>query len=159
MTDLNLQSVRRVTSCYALPDAKAASLGAISELVQELAGYDLFTVLRCCDETQETVREFSTDQATYPLGGRKPFNPNVRTPAFLSGQAPHISSTRQEILDTYGNDNKLRALDYISAVNVPILWDGKLVGMFNFLSNSKTYSEFETQQVLQLAPFGVPALI
>lgn len=120
-------------------------------------GWDLFTILACDHAQREVVRLHSSDPGNHRLGGRKPFNLRVLQPPFVAGQRTHRCSGRAEVAACYANDPGVRA--YAAAINIPVVWEGGLVGMVNLLSVEGGVARCDDRALLALAALSLPLFL
>ncbi|MCB1971185.1 MAG: GAF domain-containing protein [Geminicoccaceae bacterium] len=146
----------------ALADANqpTAAFDGLAAIVRQRIGCRLFTVL-CRDvDTNESVRIYTSEPEAYPVGGRK-------TPSNLSGWGeqvlvkaqPWLGRTHEDIAWAFFDHELIKSLGCGSAINLPVRWNGNVLGTINILDAENAYSESSVKAVLPFAPLMVPPLL
>jgi len=140
----------------AVADTVAGRLAAIDRALGEGIGHKLFTVLVVNRARGENQRIYSSLPEAYPVGGAKPI---------VTGSLAGVLEGRCRFLDTYDDvkaaffDHALiRSLGCESCVNVPVMWNGAVIGMLNLLHEARWYGEEDVPTFRIMAALAVPAL-
>lgn len=145
--------------------ARAAAVAAPGELFGDLArvcaglvGWKLFTVL-AIDHRQRLARRFYTsDPASYPIGGAKSFyGSELGATAFTDGRA-FIARDHQELTRVFPDHELISRLGCGAALNVPVRHHGRVVGSVNILDVPNSYSESDAALIGPLAQYCAATL-
>jgi len=143
----------RTTSADPLPHlaAVAAALGrpgqpgplfeALERAMGATLGHKLFTILRYHPDLHESERIYSNQPAAYPVGGRKPVRETPSTACVIGQQRPYIGRTADDIRACFGDHMLILSLGCESALNLPVVFDGRVLGTVNLLHEAGWYDE------------------
>lgn len=94
------------------------------------------------DEQGEVAsRIYTTDQAKYPLSGRKPMLRSGWSEQVLRDRRIFVANTYEEFRPHYVDWEKLRDLGFGAAVNFLAVVDGRTVGTVNLLAKPGSYPQ------------------
>ena len=114
----------------------------LDQRLQQSVGHRLFTVLVLNWSANENQRCYSSRPDAYPLSSPKPIDRNglvfKRTVAL--GQ-PLISPDRAACRKAFFDHELIASLGCESAVNVPVVWNGEVLGTLNLLHQAGWYRE------------------
>lgn len=131
----------------------------LSDLCLEMVGHKLLTLMKI-DSSENTVRRiYTTDHLHYPEGGYKPIPENVWTEMVLVNQQSFLAVNIEEISKVFFDYELIESLGLGSAVNVPIICFGKVLGTVNLLHEEDFYDQDSIEQLQQLMPWFVIALV
>lgn len=136
----------------------ADTFDRIAGLARASFGYRLFTAMRYRRETDEVERAFSTDPASYPVGGRKLKRDTAWSRQVLGAGEPYFANDERGIRAAFDDAEKILALGLGAVINVPVRQDGQVVGTLNFLREAGGYSPDDLPRALALAPLAAAAL-
>ena len=110
-----------------------ALFGALDRAMGASLGHRLFTVLRYHPDVQESERLYTSQGAEYPVGGRKTVRPTPSTARVFGERRPYIGRTAADIRACFGDAELILSLGCESVLNLPVLFDGRVLGTVNLL--------------------------
>jgi GAF domain-containing protein len=132
-----------------------ALFAAIAELAARRVDAGLVTAMRH-DEAASTVeRIYSSNEAAYPVGGRKVKQESDWSRHVLVEHRVLVSGGDDAIRKHYNDHAIIFGLGLHSCVNVPLVSAGKCIGTLNVLRREAEWSE---QQVTLARTLGIAAL-
>jgi len=140
---------RELTSLYA----------AIDELVQEVIGHRLFTLMRVHEASSEVERIYSSSTAAYPVGGRKDKRDTPWSRAVLDRGEVFVARTPDEVRAAFSDYPLIFSLGIGSIMNVPLAYLGRRLGTMNISHESGWFTEQDAAAARLIAPFVVPSLL
>ncbi|WP_103350810.1 GAF domain-containing protein [Amycolatopsis sp. CA-128772] len=135
------------------------SLSLVEERVRAELGVRLFTVLAWIPERRALRRVHSSHPAEYPVGGEK----TVEVAAgwlekCVTAQEPYFGPDRAAVREIFADHELIGSLGCGSIINVPVVADGRTLGVLNILDAEGAYDEDSVRRAELLAPLAVPAL-
>ncbi|MEV6312784.1 GAF domain-containing protein [Streptomyces sp. NPDC051840] len=136
--------------------------GPFSSLEQEIrttVGVRLFTVLAWFPERGVLRRVHSSHPGPYPVGGEKS--------AEVSGgwleqcvvrQLPYLGPDRAAVREVFADHRTIDELGCGAVVNVPVVDEGRTLGMLNVLGSEGSYDDESVRALSALATRAVPGL-
>jgi len=131
---------------------------AVDRLVGEVVGHKLFTLMRL-HGTTEVERIYSSDEAAYPVGGRKS---KVGTPwsaAVLDRGEVFVARNAEEVRSAFADHELIASLGIGSIMNVPIGYRGGVLGTLNISHDAGWFTERDAEIGRLVASFVVPSLL
>lgn len=132
---------------------------AVDALAQETVGYRLLTVFRPIEVTAELERVYSSDPATYPIGGRKALAAINRDPELARRGEIFLAATPEEVSRTYPDRALLARLGIGAILNVPVRHGGRWLGTLNCAGETNSYGPQEIAAARVLADLLAPTLL
>jgi len=133
----------------------AALFAAIAEIAARRVDAGLVTAMRH-DEAAATVeRIYSSNEAAYPVGGRKVKQDSDWSRHVLAEHRVLVSAGDEAIRRHYNDHAIIFGLKLHSCVNVPLVSAGKCIGTLNVLRADEEWSEGDVTLVRAL---GIAAL-
>lgn len=148
-----------VAAVATLPGQPQALFGALDAAFGAVLGHRLFTLMRYHERTGESERIYTTHPREYPVGGKKPLNPTVWTEQVLRRQRPYLGRTPADVRTVFFDHELIAALGCGSVLNLPIVWDGRVLGTINLLHEANWYDETDTPVGLLFAALALPAYL
>ncbi len=139
-------------------DAKAV-YRAVEQVAAETVGWRLFTVLRYVEAAQAVERLYSSDEAAYPVGGRKPLSKITASHGAMERGEVFLAATREEVRQAFFDHELIFALGITAILNVPIRQAGRRLGTVNLCGEEGMYGPAEIARGKILAGLLVPALL
>lgn len=130
---------------------------AFEATTKRLVGHELFTLLYV--DGEEVARIYSNRPAEYPVSGRKTMGPTPWGDHVLKGRKSFLGRDKAAIRWAFFDHELIESMGLGSVVNVPALYDGKVVGTINLLAPEGFYREEHVAPVERLAPLLVPAFL
>jgi len=120
----------------------AAGFRTLDQRLQDSVGHRLFTVLVLNWGADQNQRCYTSRPDAYPLSSPKPFDRNglVFKHTVEMGR-PLISPDREACRKAFFDHDLIASLGCESAVNVPVVWDGQVLGTLNLLHQAGWYRE------------------
>ena len=122
-------------------------------------GHKLFTVLVHHPRAQESERHYTNQPAAYPVGGRKPVSPTPWTERLFVERRPYVGKTAEDIREVFFDHELILSLGCASVLNVPVVWDGRILGTLNLLHEAGWYDETDVAVGQLFAALTIPALL
>ena len=148
-----------VAAVATLPGQPQALLGALDAALGAVLGHKLFTLMRYHERTGESERIYTTHRREYPVGGRKPLNPTAWTEQVLRRQQPYLGRTPADVQTVFFDHALIASLGCGSVLNVPVIWDGRVLGTINLLHEANWYEESDAPVGLLFAALAIPAYL
>jgi GAF domain len=140
-------------------DQPGATLRLLDRCLDELVGHKLFTVLLYRPLLGVAVRLYSSKPDLFPATGAKALDEAPTMKAVLTGGRPYIGKTPQDIKRDFPDHEKIFALGCGSILNVPICWQGDVLGQINILNRAGHFDEGHLAIVERLARSVAPAFV
>lgn len=146
-----------LSSLLAKPGQPETLFKAFDEATQRLVGHQLFTLLYV--DGQEVARIYSNRPAEYPVSGRKTMGPTPWGKHVIDGRQPYLGKDKAGIRWAFFDHELIESMGLGSVINIPAIYDGKVVGTINLLAPEHHYREEHVALVERLAPMLVPAFL
>lgn len=147
------------TAALAEPGQPAPIYTALSRAAQALVGHRLCTAMILdldAGEAGEAARTWSNQPEAYPVGGRKPLGRMTGWGRHvIEGRQPWLGRTAQDIRWAFFDHELIVSLGCGAAINVPVLYDGRILGTLNILDAEHAYDEAAVARVAPLGAFLV----
>jgi GAF domain-containing protein len=147
--------------CDALARATtpARAFDAIGNATAALLGPGLLTINAYRRASSEVVRLWSSDKATYPVGGSKRKADTPWTRWVLHQAEVFVGESDAALEAVFDDIAVIRGLGLSAVVNVPVCEHGRCVGTFNFLAARGAWTEREVATLRLLAQLVAPAVL
>ena len=136
-----------------------ALFAALDRAMGATLGHRLFTVLRYHPEAQESERLYTSEGAAYPVGGRKAVRPTPATSTLFGERRPYIGRTAADIRASFADANLILSLGCESVLNLPVVFDGCVLGTVNLLHEAGWYDERDLPLGLTFAALAIPGYL
>ncbi|WP_319288593.1 hypothetical protein [Streptomyces sp. AK08-02] len=132
------------------------SLSSVEERVRDAIGMRMFTVLAWVPERRALRRVHSR----HPVGGKKTVVVAVgRLEECIAAQQPNFGPDRAEVREIFADHDLIELLGCGSISNVPVLADGRTLGVLSIPDTEGTYDDDAAVAAESLAPPAVSALL
>ena len=148
-----------VAAMATLPGQPQALFGALDGALRAVLGHRLFTLMRYHERTGESERIYTTHPREYPVGGKKPLNPTAWTEQVLRRQQPYLGRTPADVASVFFDHALIASLGCGSVLNLPVVWDGRVLGTINLLHEAGWYDESDAPVGLLFAALAIPAYL
>ena len=133
-----------------------ATFRALDEAMAQAIGHRLFTVLLRHADASE--RCYTNQPVAYPVGGRKAVTPSDWTERVFVRRQPYIGRDAADIRAVFFDHELIASLACASVLNLPVVWDGRVLGTMNLLAGARHYGEADIPRLepfaaLLIAPF------
>jgi transcriptional regulator with GAF, ATPase, and Fis domain len=160
MRDVNPSPhLARVAEALAQPGQPSALFQALDRAMHATLGHRLFTVLRYHPDAQESERLYTSQGAAYPVGGRKTVRPTPSTARVFGERRPYIGRTAADIRACFADAELILSLGCESVLNLPVVFDGRVLGTVNLLHEAGWYEEDDLPLGLTFAALAVPGYL
>lgn len=132
---------------------------ALNALTEALVGVRLFTLMTFDAVTREACRIYSNMPDAYPVLGTKPVNETFWTGMVLDRHETFVANSLEEIANVFDDHELIASLGCESAINVPVVVGGKVIGTINCLHEAGHYSQERVRTADQLKLPGAAALL
>jgi transcriptional regulator with GAF, ATPase, and Fis domain len=148
--DAILAEIATCRAAGAMPGQPAPLYRAIDEAVQRLVGHKLFTLLVV--DGQEVARVYSSNPKDYPVSGRKPMNRTPWGDHVMKGRKTWIARSAEDIKWAFFDHQLIHSLGCDSCVNVPVVYDDKVIGTMNVLHEAGWFDEAKAATIGAFTP-------
>ena len=139
------------------PDQPQALFRAFDAVAKRLVGHELFTLLYVYG--QEVARIYSNRPTEYPVSGRKPMGPTPWGKHVMQGKKSYLGRDKDGIRWAFFDHELIISMGLGSAINVPVIYDGQVIGTINLLAPEHHYREEHVAPIERIAPVIVPAFL
>ena len=146
-----------VAAVATLPGQPQALFGALEAALGAVLGHRLFTLMRYHARTGESERIYTSHPREYPVGGKKALNPTAWTEQVLRRQQPYLGRTPADVQTVFFDHALIASLGCGSVLNLPVVWDGRVLGTINLLHEAHWYDETDAPVGLLFAGLAIPA--
>ena len=154
-----LPHLAAVAAALGRPGQPATIFAALDAALGAVIGHRLFTVLRHHPDTGESERRYTNQPAAYPVGGRKPLNPTPWSRQIFEERRPYLGRTAEDIRAVFFDHALIASLGCASVLNLPVVYDGHVLGTVNLLHEAAWYMETDIPVGLVFAALAAPALL
>jgi hypothetical protein len=151
--------VQAVAAALARPGQPAFAFAALEAALGATLGHKLFTLLRYHADSGDSERLYTSHAAAYPVGGRKPLNPTPWSQRVLREGQPYLGRTAEEIRAVFFDHELIASLGCASVLNLPVVWDGAVLGTINLLHEANWYDERDLALGRVFAALAIPAYL
>lgn len=130
---------------------------AIDSALERLIGHKLFTMMVLARDGVKVRRVYSNRPDVYPVGGFKTHRQTPWGRQVLGEGKPYIGRDADDIRWGFADAEQIFALGCGSILNVPVKWDGRVLGALNLLERAGFYDEPHVALVRPFAALLVPA--
>ena len=154
----------RVEDLHALVQVSRSSdadsiFRAVEVLSAEVIGHTLFTIMRFDAAASEVERVYSSNEAVYPVGGRKRKKDTAWAQHVLGDMQVFRASERGAIREAFDDYETIFGLGIGSMLNIPIAFAGRCLGTMNLSNVEGWFSAADERTGLLLGAFVTPALL
>jgi hypothetical protein len=141
------------------PGRPETALAALDAAMEATLGHKLFTCLLHHPAARESERRYTNQPAAYPVGGRKPVPDNAWARRLFVEREPYIGYTAEDIREVFLDHALIASLGCASILNVPVVHDGRTLGVLNLLHEARWYDEGDAPLGQVFAALAVPAFL
>jgi hypothetical protein len=142
----------------ARPGQPAPTFAALEAATHVVLGHRLFTILKYHAASGESERVWTNEPAAYPVAGRKALNPTFWSRQVLEERRPYVGRTAADIRAVFFDHELIASLGCASVLNVPVVWDARVLGTINLLHEAEWYDESDAPLGFAFAALAVAAL-
>ena len=141
------------------PASPEAALTALDAAMGATIGHKLFTCLLHHPAARESERRYTNQPAAYPVGGRKPVPDSAWARRLFVEREPYIGYTADDIREVFFDHVLIASLGCASVLNVPVVHDGRTLGVLNLLHEARWYDEADAPLAQVFAALAAPAFL
>ena len=141
------------------PASPEAALTALDAAMGATIGHKLFTCLLHHPAARESERRYTNQPAAYPVGGRKPVPDSAWARRLFVEREPYIGYTADDIREVFFDHELIASLGCASVLNVPVVHDGRTLGVLNLLHEARWYDEADAPLAQVFAALAAPACL
>lgn len=120
-------------------------------------GFGLFTLLY--RDGDEVSRVYSSNEAAYPVFGRKHMGPTPWGEKVIDRQEAFLGPDRDAIIWAFYDHELIFSLGLGAVINIPVIYNGETIGTMNLLDKSGAYTEEHLQKAATCASLLIPAYL
>ncbi|HZQ00312.1 MAG TPA: GAF domain-containing protein [Reyranella sp.] len=124
---------------------------AVEGAVDETVGVKLFTLLYVAPDRKRVKRLYTNMPREYPVGGYKEIRDTPWHRHVVQGMRPWVGRNAKDIEWAFFDHELILSLGCESAINVPVVYCGRLLGTMNLLDKAGHYKESD---VAKCEPFA-----
>jgi hypothetical protein len=131
---------------------------AIDRALEQTVGHKLFTLLYIAPDGKRVKRLYTNKPKEYPVGGFKPVTESDWHKHVIGGRRAWIGYDYEDVKWAFFDHELIRSLGCESAINVPVVYAGRVLGTMNLLDAAGHYKEADTAAIepytaLLIGPF------
>lgn len=138
---------------------RRAGWAAIDALVARLYDRRLFTALNHLEATAEVERLYSSNEAAYPVGGRKKKQDTHWGKKTIDEGQLYICHTLADIQRTFFDHTLITSLGIGGMVNVPVMFGGRCIASLSISSADDRFSEADAPELALVAGLCLPLVL
>ncbi|MCA0399900.1 MAG: GAF domain-containing protein [Proteobacteria bacterium] len=159
MTKTLEQDLRAIALAWQDSAQPQATFEAVGEALKRHVGYGLYTITHALPGGKEVERLYSTNEAAYAVGGRKPVQKDAfREKVFGTHQA-FLGRSPADFKPYFPDHDFIVSLGLGSVINVPVVVGGIALGSVNILDREGAYDETHVEKATAIARMVAPALL
>ena len=157
--ELTIEDVKAVIAVASESADPKPVYRAAERIAVETMGWRLFTILRYVEAEEAVERLHSSDEAAYPVGGRKPLSKITASHGAMEHGGIFLAGTKAQVKEAFFDHELIFSLGITAIMNVPVRHAGRRLGTLNFCGEEGNYHEREMQIGRVLAGLLAPALL
>src|SRR5476649_304534 len=114
---------------------------ALDAALKQTVGHKLFTLLYVAPNGKRVKRMYSNMPKEYPVGGYKEIRETEWHKQILGQKKPWVGYNAKDIEWAFFDHKLIVSLGCESAMNIPVLYNGRLLGTMNLLDAAGHYKE------------------
>lgn len=156
---LAIADVAALAALAASAHQPRALYAAVDQLVQDVIGHRLLTIMRVHEAAMEVERVYSSNTAAYPVGGRKTKRGTPWSRTVLDRGEVFVARTPRDVREAFDDHALIFSLGIGSIMNVPIGYCGRRLGIMNVSHEAEWFGDRDEAAGLVIAQLLVPALL
>jgi GAF domain-containing protein len=154
-----LRAVRTLAAALEQPDQPRAAFTTADAVCRALVGHRLFTLLVYDEASGEVARIYTSHPREYPVSGRKAMRDTPWGRHVIHGRQSYLGRSAADIRWAFPDHALIASLGCGSVINIPVGYDGRLLGTMNLLDAEGAYEERHLELVRPLAALLVPGFL
>ena len=114
---------------------------AVDQAVKETVGHKLFTLLYVAPGGKRVKRLYTNMPKEYPVGGYKPVTESDWHKRVIGERRAWVGYNYEDVKWAFFDHELIRSLGCESAINVPVVYAGRVLGTMNLLDAAGHYKE------------------
>jgi GAF domain-containing protein len=161
MTEVEVQmrAVGTLAAALEQPDQPRTAFATAEAVCRGLIGHRLFTLLVHDEAAGEVARIYTSHAEEYPLSGRKAMRDTPWGRHVLHARRPYLGRTAADIRWAFPDHALIASLGCGAVINLPVVYDGRLLGTVNLLDAEGAYQGRHLELVRPLAALLVPGFL
>jgi hypothetical protein len=140
------------------PGPPEALFKAVDKALAETVGHKLFTLLYVAPDGKRVKRLYTNMPKEYPVGGYKPVTESDWHKRVIGQRRAWVGTTYEDVKWAFFDHELIRSLGCESAINVPVVYAGRVLGTMNLLDAAGHYkasdpAKIEPFAALLIGPF------
>jgi GAF domain-containing protein len=140
-------------------DQPRAVFAALETIAKETVGTILFTAMTHDTVEMRSLRVYSGNEEAYPVSGWKPLREGPWKSTVLDGKRPFSALTIEDIAVVFPDWPLIQSLGCESAMNLPVIVAGKVIGTLNLLDVKGHYTPARVEEAKALTPYAAIAFL
>ena len=132
-------------------DSKEAFFEVLGKALADTVGHKLFTLLYVAPSRLRVKRIYTNMPKEYPVGGYKEITGSPWHKHVVEGRKAWVGYNAKDIAWAYFDHELIVSLGCESAMNIPVVYGGRLLGTMNLLDKAGHYEEADAKT---LEPFA-----
>ena len=157
MQRVSPEAMRTLLAATRGPDQPAAFYEVLRQVLDECVGFRFVTIFVI--DGGETLRVFSTEPRLYPIGERKPMAATAWGEQVLRQQRSFLAGDAHAVQLAFFDHEKIASLGCGAVMSVPVVYDGRCLGVLNLNHREHFYDAGHLQAVEILAPTLIPVFL
>jgi len=120
---------------------------AVDRALAETVGHKLFTLLYVAPNGRRVKRIYTNMPKEYPVGGYKEITDSPWHRRVIQGREAWVGYDAKDIARAFFDHELIVALGCESAVNVPVVYAGRVLGTLNLLDIASHYKESDIPRI------------
>lgn len=145
-----LDDVARLVSVATKSNDIAESAQLLDDIIQARYGHQLFTLFRIVENGEAVERLHSSDKVSYPPRGRKKREDTVWGRVVFGEGNVLISKNEDDIRVNFPDYEVIFGLGIKSMINIPVIWEGKVIGSANISHQDEGFFEDKDGEPLRM---------
>jgi hypothetical protein len=146
-------------AALAAPDQPPPVFVALQAIVGQEVGARLFTLMTFDAPTGLSRRIHSSHPREYPVAGLKPVPVGLWSRTVIEERKTFVANSIEAIAEVFPDHELIRSLGCGSVVNLPVVFNGMVIGVANALDTFGHYTPERVERMERLAPFVMIALL
>lgn len=134
-----------------LPGQPQPLYRAVDATLNQVVGHRLFTMMVLARDGVKVRRVYSSRPDVYPVGGFKTHRQTPWGRQVLGEGRPYIGRNADDIRWGFADADQIFSLGCESILNLPVKWDGRVLGTLNLLERAGFY---DAKHLVQARPFA-----
>ena len=128
----------------------------LDHAIKKIIGHKLFTLMVNDKKVKYVERVYSNNRKIYPLLGTKPIPKNNWTKRVYSQKKEFLAKDFNEIKKLFFDYEIIESLGCGSIINVPVIYNKKILGTLNILHKEKFYNKNNIKKILPYSQLLAP---